>query len=177
MASRTWHYLALLGLAALTLPASPVRVQAPPAPAVPAPCPKTWTYASEIDGAGDKGTCRAFVDQATPVPFNIPPGKLFDALKAYLQQSGGRGLLPLDLMVANICAPTGRDCARGPIMTAGVSGTLPPRQALERLLAGTGVTFLQDQAGTYYFPPLDKAPAAGGRCLWEKTPPNACPGQ
>jgi hypothetical protein len=168
--------LALLGMAALILPAAPVRVQAPAEPAKPPPCPKTWTYAAEVDGAPDKGTCRAYVDQAQPVAFNIPPGKLFDALKAYLEQSGGRGLVPLDLMIANICdGPS--NCAKGAIPTAGVNGNLPPREALEQLLKGTGVTFLQDQTGTHYFPPLEKAPAPGGRCIWDKTPPNACPGQ
>ncbi len=167
--------VALLGVAALILPASPVRVQATTQSAPPAPCPKTWTYAAEVDGAPSKGVCREFADQAKPVPFNIPPGKLFDALKAYLEQSGGRGLVPLDLMMANICnGPS--NCARGAIPTAGVSGNLPPRAALEQLLNGTGVTFLQDQTGTHYFPPLDKAPVAGGQCIWDKTPPNACPG-
>lgn len=165
----------LLGFAALILPASPERVDATAEPAQPAPCPKTWTYAAEIDGAASGGVCRESVDQAKPVSFNIPPGKLFDGLKAYLEQSGGRGLVPLDLMMGKICA--GQSCQRGAIPTAGVSGNLPPREALERLLQGTGVTFLQDQTGTHYFPPLEKAPVAGGRCIWDKHPPNACAAQ
>lgn len=174
---RSWKpsLVALLGVAALVFSASPVRVQAQAEPATTAPCPKTWTYASEIDGAPDKGVCREFVGQARPASFNIPPGKLFDALRAYLEQSGGRGLIPLDIMMANIC--TGQSCTRGAIPTAGVTGTLPPREALEQLLKGTGVTFLQDQTGTHYFPPLEKAPVAGGRCIWDKQPLNACPGQ
>lgn len=165
--------VALAGLGALILPASPVQVQAPAEPAKPAACPKSATYTADVDGAPDKGACRAFVDQATPVSFNIPPGKLFDALKLYLEQSGARGLIPLDIMFAQIC--TGPNCVRGPIPTAGVSGNLPPREALERLLSGTGVTFLQDQTGTFHFPPLKGAAVPGGRCAWDKSPWKGCP--
>jgi hypothetical protein len=163
--------VALLGLAALILPAAPVRVQAPASPAA---CPSAGTYTVDVDGAPDKGACRGSIDQAEPVPFNIPPGKLFDALKSFLEQSGARGLVPLDLMAARICSGGDSGCTTGAIPTAGVSGTLPPREALERLLNGTGVTYMQDQAGTFRFPPADKAPGAGGRCLWKKAP--ACAG-
>jgi hypothetical protein len=171
--------VALLVPAALIVPASPVHVQAPAEPAKLAACPKSWTYAAEIDGAPDKGICRQFVDQAGPVSFNIPPGKLYDALQSYLEQSDGRGLVPLDLMMANICTttPKGRDCVKGAILTQGVSGSLRPREALDQLLKDTGVTFLQDQTGTHYFPPLKDAPVAGSRCHWDKVPNNACPVQ
>jgi hypothetical protein len=127
----------------------------------------------EVDGAPDKGTCRGFVDQAAPVSFSIPPGKLFDALKAYLEQSGARGLVPLDIMMAQICTGPSK-CTRGAIPTAGVSGTMPPLLALEQLLAGTGVTYLQDQAGTFHFPPSKATTAPGGRCNWDKSPWKGC---
>lgn len=162
--------IGLFGMAALILPASPVRVQAP---AQPAACPKAGTYTMDVDGAPDKGACRASLDQATPVPFTIPPGKLFDALKAYLEQSGQRGLVPLDIMMAEICTGPSK-CTRGAIPTAGVSGTLPPRAALEQLLAGTGVTFVQDQSGTFRFPSVKDATAPGGRCVAAKSPWKGC---
>jgi secretin/TonB-like protein len=168
--------IALVGLAALILPVSPVRDKAPAEPAQAAACPKSGTYTADVDGAPDKGVCRESIDQATPASFNIPPGKLFDALKAYLEQSDARGLVPLDIMVAKICT-SGSDCVRGPIPTAGVSGNLPPREALEQLLKGTGVTFVQDQSGTFHFPPLKEAAVPGGRCVWDKSPWKGCPSQ
>ena len=174
---------AFFGAAALSVPATPVRVQAPPEPAQPAACPATG-YTVTIDGAPDKGDCRAFVDQAQPVQFDIPAGKLSDGLKRFLEQSGARGWVPLGLDVARICpsgAATaknrGRDCPMGTLQTGGVSGTMAPREALERLLEGTGTTFVQDQTGTYRFPPLQEGAAAGGRCKWDKAPANGCPGQ
>jgi hypothetical protein len=118
------------------------------------------------------------------VSFDIPPGKLFDALKAYLEQSGARGLVPLDIMVAQICTgdsatPAGppRNCVRGAIQTAGVSGTLPPREALERLLSGTGVIYVQDQTGTFRFPQMKGTSVPGGRCMWNKSPRSICSGR
>lgn len=164
--------VALLGVAALVYYASPVRAPAQAQPAPLAPCPKSGTYTADVDGAPGKGACRGVIDQAQPVSYNIPPGKLFEALKAYLEQSGARGMVPLDIMIANLC--TGSKCVRGPIPTAGVSGTLPPREALEKLLAGTGVTFVQDQSGTFHFPPLKDTAAPGGRCEWKHSPWTGC---
>lgn len=164
--------LALLGLAALIHPASPASLRAQTELA-PTPCPKAGTYTADVDGAPAKGACREFVDQMQPASYNIPPGKLFDALKAYLEQSGARGWVPLDIMLADICS--GQSCTKGPIPTAGVSGNLPPREALERLLAGTGVTYVQDQTGTFRFPSQKDAAVPGGRCVWQKSP-SACPG-
>jgi hypothetical protein len=111
-----------------------------------------------------------------PVAFNIHPGALFDGLKAFLEQSGARGWVPLDIMVANICESGGRNCRTGAIETAGVTGTMPPREALDRLLSNTGVSFVQDQTGTLRFPASADAPVPGARCIWPKEPPNACPG-
>jgi hypothetical protein len=166
----------LLGLAVVAFAASPVRVQAPDGPAQLPACAKAGTYTVDVDGAPDKGVCRGFIEQAEPVSFNIPPGKLFDALKTFLEQSGSRGMVPLDLMAPRLC--TGDpDCKAGPPSTAGVSGTLPPSEALARLLDGTGVSYVQDQTGTFRFPPSKGAPVAGGRCLWAKSPANACPAQ
>jgi hypothetical protein len=174
---------AFIGAAALSVPASPVRVQAPPEPAKPAVCPSTG-YTVTIDGAPDKGACRAFGDQASPLQFDIPAGRLSDGLKAFLEQSGARGWIPLGLDVARICPSAaareknrGRDCPMGSLQTGGVTGMMTPREALERLLAGTGTTFMQDQTGTYRFPPLQEAQAPGGRCKWDKAPSNSCPGQ
>lgn len=163
--------VALIGLASFDVPKDPLRAQSTAEPASMPPCPTAGTYTADVDGAPDKGTCRQFIDQLQPVSFNIPPGDLFDALKAYLEQSGQRGLVPLDIMMANLCI--GSNCVRGPIPTAGVSGTMPPRDALNRLLEGTGVTFMQDQAGTFRFPALKDAPGPGGRCVWKRAA--ACP--
>lgn len=164
--------VALLGLAALILPVSPAGVQAQ-GESAPPPCPKTGTYTADVDGAPSNGACRQFVDRMQPTNFNIPSGRLFDGLKAYLEQSGARGWVPLDLMMANICTDA-RNCKLGAIPTAGVSGILPPREALERLLAGTGVSYVQDQTGTFRFPSQKDAPVPGGRCFWEKATPKAC---
>lgn len=165
----------MIGTAALVIPATEVKVEAQTETAPLPSCSKAGTYTVDVDGAPDKGACRGFIDQAEPVSFDIPPGKLFDALKTYLEQSGARGMVPLDIMVAQICASEGGKCSTGPIPTAGVTGTLPPREALDRLLAGTGVAYVQDQTGTFRFPSLKDVPASGGRCLWEKQPANACP--
>lgn len=164
-----------LATVALLIPAATVSGEAQTEPAPLPSCPSAGTYTATVDGAPDKGACRAFVDQMEPASYAIPPGKLFDALKAYLEQSGARGWVPFDIMVAKICDSDGRNCRTGAIETAGVSGTLPPRDALERLLSGTGVAFVQDQTGTFRFPPSKDAPVPGARCLWEKQPANACP--
>lgn len=176
--------VALVGLAAIVLPATPVRVQAPAEPAKPAACPEWGTYTAEADGAPDKGACRGAIDQAQPVSYNIPPGELFDALKAYLEQSGARGLIPINLMLAEVCTGPSKtakeraaNCTFGGIPTTGVSGTMPPREALERLLQGTSFTFMQDQTGTFLFAPSKVATVPGGRCVWKKSPWKGCPPQ
>lgn len=165
-------FAGVLAMVLLTVPVSSVPVQAQAEPAALAPCPKSGTYTVDVDGAPDKGACRQFIDQSQPASFSIPPGKLFDALKAYAEQSGARGMVPLDIMLANLC--TGSKCVRGPIPTAGVTGSMPPREALEKLLAGTGVTFVQDQSGTLHFPPVKDTAAPGGRCLWKPSPYKGC---
>lgn len=173
MTSRKLGLAAPAALAVLVLAALPADLQAADEQATLLPCPKSGTYTVDVDGAPDKGACRPFIEQSQPALFNIPPGKLFDGLKAYLEQSGARGLVPLDIMMANICTG-GSNCARGAIPTAGAAGTMPPREALEKLLAGTGVTFVQDQSGTFHFPPAKDTVAPGGRCVWDKSPWKGC---
>jgi uncharacterized protein YdbL (DUF1318 family) len=71
------------------------------------------------------------------VSFNIPPSELAHAIKAFQDQSGAT--FPI-LRGEHIF---GRH-------TAGVTGTMPPREALGRLLQGTGLVFTQDERGRYY---------------------------
>ena len=65
--------------------------------------------------------------------FNIPAGNLNSALNTYSQQAG----VPLIVSA---------DVVRG-ATTRGVTGNLPPDQALTRILAGTGFTVYRDPAG------------------------------
>jgi hypothetical protein len=174
MTSRKPAFAALAGLAALIIPATPVRVQAAEEQASPMPCPKARTYTLEVDGTPDKRACPVSIDQAAAVPFNIPPGKLFDALKAFLEQSGSRGHIPLDIMMANVCTAGTSKCTRGAIPTAGVTGTMLPREALQRLLEGTPVSYVQDQSGSLHFPAANDVAVAGGRCVWDKSPWKGC---
>lgn len=173
MASRSLGLAASAGLALLVLATLPTVLQAADGQAISPPCPDSGTYMADIDGAPYKGACRPSIEQLPPESFNIPPGTLFDGLKAYFEQSGARGLVPLDILMANICT-RGSNCAKGAIPTDGVTGTMSPREALDKLLAGTGVAYVQDQTGTLHFPPAKDAAAPGGRCLWDKSPWKGC---
>lgn len=152
--------IAVLGLAAMNLPSGSLRAQ--PDPVRPQPCPSAGTYTADVDGAPEKGACRQPLAEAAPAAFDIPPGPLFQALEAFLKQSGSRGWVPLDLMVSGTRTP-------------GVSGTMPPSEAIGRLLAGTNVSYVQDQTGTLRFPVARDTPTAGARCIWNKAP-DACAG-
>jgi hypothetical protein len=62
--------------------------------------------------------------QAQDRSFNVPAGSLREALDAYVSQSGTQLIYqPQDLGVAQ---------------SKGVSGTMSPRAALDRVLAGSG---------------------------------------
>lgn len=68
-----------------------------------------------------------------PRPFDLPAGELSVALDAYIRQSGTQLIYqPSDVR--------GRRSAR-------VSGTLPPEEALDRLLAGSGLRVVRDSTG------------------------------
>jgi hypothetical protein len=92
--------------------------------------------------------------QGKVVPFNISPGTLLDALTAFQDQAG--------------TPPTGVGVAVMGKQTAGVSGELPPREALERLLSGTGLTFLERDDGGFMIEPLANVRVPGGRCVLDR---------
>ncbi|HWB50379.1 MAG TPA: TonB-dependent siderophore receptor [Stellaceae bacterium] len=72
--------------------------------------------------------------QAAAHNFNIPPQSLTDGLTLFGRQSGWQVSVHSDLI-------------RG-ANTRGVTGTMPPRQALDRLLAGTGFTYTISDGNT-----------------------------
>lgn len=88
------------------------------------------------------------------VTFNIAPGSLIDALMAFQDQAG--------------VPPTGVGVEVMGKQTAGVSGNLPPREALERLLSGTGLTFLERDDGGFSIELLSSVRVPGGRCVLDK---------
>jgi len=75
--------------------------------------------------------------------FDIPAQSLADGLTQFGQQSGWQ-------------VSVGADLIRG-LSTQGVNGTMPPAEALQRLLAGTGFTYVLSN-GTVT---LQKLPASG----------------
>ena len=121
--------VALLGLAALTVPAALVSAQAPAA-------------------------------QAKAVSFELPAGPLGIALLKFQQQAG---LGPTQLGIAENVIPKLRD----PI-AANIRGVLSPRDALGRLLAGSGLTFLEDSSGGYTIRTETSVYVPGGRCVLER---------
>lgn len=80
--------------------------------------------------------------QASPTPrsFSIPAGPLARALPAFGQAASLR-ILALTETIGNR-------------QTQGVSGTLPPEEALRQLLAGTGLTYRFTDAATVTLAPL-----------------------
>ncbi len=92
--------------------------------------------------------------QPAVVSFSIPAGALMDALGAFQDQAG----LP----------PTGVGPQVMGRQTAGVSGNMPPREALERLLNGTELTFLERDDGGFMIEPLANVRVPGGRCVFDK---------
>lgn len=85
--------------------------------------------------------------QSQPRSFNIPPQPLAGALAAFGQQSG---------MQVSISAGV----AQG-VQSGGVTGSMTPRQALERLLAGTGITYTLTGGNTAMLQPISaSSPAA-----------------
>lgn len=73
----------------------------------------------------------AVAQNAAPKNFNVPAGDAAAALKTFSQQAGVEVLFPTD-------------AAQG-VRTNAVSGSLTPRAALERLVAGTGFEVVQDE--------------------------------
>lgn len=73
----------------------------------------------------------AFAQNAAPKNFNVPAGDATAALKTFSQQAGVEVLFPTD-------------AAQG-VRTNAVSGSLTPRAALERMVAGTGFEVVQDE--------------------------------
>ncbi|WP_149535910.1 TonB-dependent siderophore receptor [Siccirubricoccus phaeus] len=80
--------------------------------------------------------------QASPAPrsFSIPAGPLAQALPAF----GAAASLRILALTENV----------GDRRTQGVSGTLPPEEALRQLLAGTGLTYRFTDAATVTLLPL-----------------------
>ncbi|WP_445372146.1 TonB-dependent siderophore receptor [Methylomonas sp. HW2-6] len=77
------------------------------------------------------------------VEFKIPAGALADALLQFSEASGQRLLINADLL-------------RG-LVSPGLQGTMTPSQALQRLLAGSGLTVRRTESGSLT---LEKAAAA-----------------
>lgn len=92
--------------------------------------------------------------QQSGVSFTIPAGSLIDALTAFQDQAG--------------VPPTGIGPQVMGRQTAGVSGTMAPREALERLLIGTELTFLERDDGGFMIEPLANVRVPGGRCVLDK---------
>lgn len=96
-----------------------------------------------------------------PVPFNIPPGTVADALEAFKKQSGAQ-VEPFGVDPVVLYMETVEMVMKG--QSAGVSGSLSRRAALEQLLKNTGLTFLEDENGTFYVEPFGKVRVPGGKC-------------
>lgn len=130
---------ALLGLAVIAGPSAALDAKAPTKQA------KAKTSAKPVKS----------------VSFNIPAGTVADALVAFKKQSGAQvepfGVDPVVLDMRTVKMVTEGQ-------TAGVNGSLQPHAALKQLLAGTGLTFLQDENGTYYIEPFDKVRVPWGKC-------------
>jgi len=73
----------------------------------------------------------AVAQNAAPKNFNVPAGDAAAALKTFSQQAGVEVLFPTDAALG--------------VRTNAVSGSLTPRAALERLVAGTGFEVVQDE--------------------------------
>jgi hypothetical protein len=99
----------------------------------------------------ERDTCHEFVEQGKAISFNVPAGDLAKALGAFKDQSGALAIRVVDAPVL------GKN-------SKGVSGILLPHQALERLLDGTNVTFLEDGYGIYYLQHPANVRVPGGRC-------------
>lgn len=80
------------------------------------------------------------------VSFNIPPGNLGTALRAFGAQSGAE-------IIFSAAAVQGR-------RTRGVRGRLDPRAALGQVLAGTGFAYLQDGSGALLVRPVARTSTA-----------------
>ena len=139
MVSRLICLVVLLGVAVLAVPSDPVNAKTPT----------------------KQAKAKTSTKPARSVSFNISPGTVADALAAFTKQSGAQ-VEPYGVDPVVIDMRTVKLVSEG--QTAGVSGSLPPRTALERLLVGTGLTFLQDENGTYYIEPFDKVRVPGGKC-------------
>jgi iron complex outermembrane recepter protein len=83
--------------------------------------------------------------------FDIPPGDLQAALLAFSQQAGLQLLYAAELTAG--------------LRTEGVSGVYRPEQALDLLLAGTGLTYTRSAADTIALSRLPEADEAGSITL------------
>ncbi|MGH6784508.1 MAG: STN domain-containing protein [Sphingomicrobium sp.] len=108
-----------------------------------------------------QGKATTAAKQAKPVTFDIPAGTVADALEAFKKQSGAQvepfGVDPVVLDMTTVKMVTEGK-------SAGVSGSHSRRAALDQLLKGTGLTFLQDENGTFYIEPFSKVRVPGGKC-------------
>lgn len=86
-----------------------------------------------LPACGGTAFAASAVEAAREVSFNIPPGDLGTALRAFGAQSGTE-------IIFSATAVQGR-------RTRGVRGRLDPHAALGQVLAGTGFAYLQDGSG------------------------------
>jgi hypothetical protein len=101
------------------------------------------------------------VEQGKAISFNVPAGELAKALGAFKDQSGALAIRVVDAPVL------GKD-------SKAVSGLLLPHHALERLLDGTDVTFLEDGYGIYFLHHPANVRVPGGRCKRDDNDRDIC---
>lgn len=125
MAFRTLYFVALLGTAAALACAEPAYAQNEVEYVYP---PDTMMWSSN----GPEITSKSTVHE-----FDIPAGELGPAIRAVVRKAGGSVSIPEQLLLGR--------------RTPGVSGQLRPREALERLLTGTGLTIVYETPRSYAF--------------------------
>lgn len=125
--------------------------------------PKFWLFALLGMAAVTAPTSELYAQTSDEerLEFNIPPGNLMGVLASDFPQQSGRRVLSMSKEVVEL-------------QTAGVRGIMTRREALERLLAGTGMTFMVDELGGYAVEPLANVRVPGGPCVREKKMPFTC---
>lgn len=115
----------------------------------------------------DRLRSQTSADQEKAVSFNIPPGDVFEVVVYFFTQSGARNV--------DVNLTSAQQNAIASQKSPGVTAVLPPREALKRLLSGTGLTFLDDGAGGYYINRIEDVRVPGGRCVRDaKQAPGVC---
>lgn len=99
------------------------------------PAPNIWLAANEEPRGGSKQR------------FDIPSGELEEALISFSKHTGIQSLYPSDLVAGR--------------RTQGLEGNYTSEEALQGILAGTGLQFLFSNAGTVTLQPADQQGAMG----------------